>query len=30
MKITQIQVTVADLAKNYKGDENGGVFSYDD
>lgn len=30
MKITPIQVTVADLTKNYKDDGDGGVFGYDD
>lgn len=30
MKITPIQVTVADLTKNYKDDGDGGVFDYDD
>lgn len=25
-----IQVTIADLTKNYKDDEEGGVFGYDD
>lgn len=29
MKITPIQVTVADLTKNYKDDGDGGVFGYD-
>ena len=30
MKITPIQVTIADLTKNYKDDGDGGVFGYDD
>ena len=30
MKITPIQVTIADLTKNYKDDVDGGVFGYDD
>lgn len=30
MKITPIQVTIADLIKNYKDDGEGGVFGYDD
>lgn len=30
MKITPIQVTIADLTKNYKDDEEGGVFGYND
>lgn len=30
MKITPIQVTIADLTKNYKDDAEGGVFGYDD
>lgn len=30
MKITPIQVTIADLTKNYKDDCDGGVFGYDD
>ena len=29
MKITPIQVTIADLTKNYKDDGDGGVFGYD-
>ena len=28
MKITPIQVTLADLAENYKDDGDGGVFGY--
>lgn len=30
MKITPIQVTIADLKKIYKDDKDGGVFGYDD
>ena len=30
MKITPIQITIADLTKNYKDDGDGGVFGYDD
>lgn len=30
MKNTPIQVTIADLKKNYKDDKDGGVFDYDD
>ena len=30
MKITPIQVTIADLTKNYKDDGDGGVFGYND
>ena len=30
MKITPIQVTIADLTKNYKDDGEGSVFGYDD
>lgn len=30
MKIAPIQVTIADLTKNYKDDCDGGVFGYDD
>lgn len=30
MKITPIQVVIADLTKNYKDDGGGGVFGYDD
>ena len=30
MKITPIQVTIANLTKNYKDDGDGGVFDYDD
>lgn len=30
MKITPIQVTIADLTKNYKDNGDGGVFGYDD
>lgn len=29
MKIIPIQVTIADLTKNYKDDGDGGVFGYD-
>lgn len=29
MKITPIQVTIADLVKNYKDDNDGGVYGYD-
>lgn len=29
MKITPIQVTIADLTKNYKDDGDGGVYGYD-
>lgn len=29
MKITPIQVTIADLTKNYKDDGDGGVFGFD-
>lgn len=29
MKITPIQVTIADLTKNYKDDGDSGVFGYD-
>ena len=30
MKITSIQVTIANLTKNYKNDRDGNVFGYDD
>lgn len=30
MKITPIQVTIADLTKNYKDDGNSGVLGYND
>ena len=30
MKITPIQVSIADLIKNYKDDGDGGVFGYND
>lgn len=29
MKITPVQVTIADLTKNYKDDGDGGVVGYD-
>ena len=29
MKITPIQVTIADLTNSYKDDGDGGVFGYD-
>lgn len=29
MEITPIQITIADLTKNYKDDGDGGVFGYD-
>ena len=30
MRITPIQVTIADLIKNYKNDRDGNVFGYND
>lgn len=30
MEITPIHVTIANLTKNYKDDDDGGVFDYDD
>lgn len=30
MKIAPIQVIIADLTKNYKDDDDGDVFGYDD